>query len=379
MSTLNVETLEGAAQNERSSTADDHDQRQRPMPSEQRKRLNWGLLLMCVACMAIGAIGGPLLQRLYYLHGGNRKWLVSCLQTIGFPLILIPLPFLFFRTRGLAKPESFFIKPRLFFAGAFLGILLGLQNYMYSAGLAYIPVSTSSLLFSTQLAFTAISAFLIVKQKFTFYSINSVILMTLGAIVLALHTSSDRPPGVSNGQYLTGFFFTLGGAALLGITLPCIELSYRKAGQAVTYMVVLQFQLVFTISATIFCVIGMAINNDFKVIPREAREYGLGKAKYYVVLVGNAVVYQCLFIGTLGVVYCSSSLFTGIMSAVLLPFTPIAAVIAFKEKFTGEKGMSLALCLWGFSSYFIGEFKKSKKMTPLPETEAEPDANDAGV
>ena len=157
-----------------------------------------------------------------------------------------------------------------------LGLLLGLGNFMYSSGLAYIPVSTSSLLFSTQLAFTAVFAFVIVRQKFSFYSVNCVVLMMLGASVLAVHTSRDRPPGVDRGQYLLGFFFTLGGAMLSGVSFPMIELSYRKAEKVVTSSVLIQFQVIFSFSATVFCLIGMAINKDFQVNTSNQGRYNEG-------------------------------------------------------------------------------------------------------
>lgn len=102
-------------------------------------------------------------------------------------------------------------------------------------------------------------------------------------------------------------------------------------------------------------------------IPREAKVYDLGEVKYYAVLVCSAIVWQLASIGSLGIIYCTSSLFAGLVSALLLPFTPVAAVFAFNEKFTGEKGMAPALCLWGFTSYFVGEYKKSWKMTPITE------------
>ncbi|PIA51980.1 hypothetical protein AQUCO_01000093v1 [Aquilegia coerulea] len=62
------------------------------------------------------------------------------------------------------------------------------------------------------------------------------------------------------------------------------------------------------------------------------------------------------------IISSTSSLFAGILTSVLLPFTELAAIVAFHEKFTGEKGLSLALCLWGFTSYFVGEYKKTGKM-----------------
>ncbi|KAG9450755.1 hypothetical protein H6P81_010720 [Aristolochia fimbriata] len=372
-SSMDVEAASGVGRSERGGTSSDQSTAAPNVIDPKKKKIRWGLLLTYTAFMAVGSIGGPLLQRLYFVHGGSRKWLSSCLQTIGFPFMFLPLFYLYARRFGrqpaARKLTRFFMGPKLFFASVFMGMLLGADNYLYSAGLAYLPVSTSSLLFATQLAFTALFAFLLVRQKFTFYSVNSVMLMTLGALVLALHTSKDRPPGVSSGEYFMGFFFTLGGAVLLGFILPSIELCYAKAGQAVTYALVMQFQIVFTLSATVLCLVGMAINNDFEVIPREAKEFAIGEAKYYLVIILTGIVWQFLFIGTLGVVYCSSSLFAGILSSVLLPLTQVGAVIAFDEKFTGEKGMSLALCLWGFTSYFIGEYKRAGRQVPSIEPE----------
>lgn len=104
-----------------------------------------------------------------------------------------------------------------------------------------------------------------VGQKFTSYSINAVFLLTVGAGVLALHTSGDRPAGESKREYYTGFFLTLLAAALYGFVLPLVELTYKKAKQAVTYTLVLEIQLVMCFFATVVCAVGMLINRDFQV------------------------------------------------------------------------------------------------------------------
>lgn len=102
----------------------------------------------------------------------------------------------------------------------------------------------------------------------------------------------------------------------------------------------------------------------FQAIPREAIESDIGEFKYYMVLVWSGIIWQFFFLGAIGVIFCSSSLFSGIVIAVLLPMTEILAVFLFKEKFTAEKGVSLALSLWGFVSYFYGEKKVSKESKP---------------
>ncbi|XP_068649100.1 purine permease 1-like [Aristolochia californica] len=331
-----------------------------------KRHISLWILLLNVAAAAVGTIGGPLLIRLYYLHGGNRKWVASWIQTAGFPILLIPLSVLFCRSKVAGVP--FWAEPKLLISSAVIGLFIGLDNFMYSLGLSYLPVSTSSLLFSTQLAFTAFFALIIVKQKFTPYSINAVVLMTLGAILLGIRKNGDRPPGVTNGEYLLGFVITLGAASLLGFLLPCIETAYTKASRAITYSVVMQFQFGTTFFATVFCTIGMLINNDFSEIAREARAYELGEVKYYVVLACCAVAFQFLFVGMLGVIFCTTSLFSGVLTATLLPMTEVAAVIIYHEKFTGEKGMALALCIWGFTSYFYGAYRGEKKQENKAES-----------
>ncbi|KAG9457232.1 hypothetical protein H6P81_001740 [Aristolochia fimbriata] len=324
-----------------------------------KTRANWLLLFIYVAAAAVGTIGGPLLIRLYYLHGGNRKWVASWLQTAGFPILLIPLSILFCRSKIAGVP--FWADRKLLISSAVIGLLLGLDNFMYSLGLSYLPVSTSSLLFSTQLAFTAFFALVIVKQKFTPFSINAVVLMTLGAILLGIRKSGDRPSNVTGGEYILGFVVTLGAASLLGFLLPCIETAYAKTSKTINYTVVLQFQFGTAVFATLFCLTGMVINGDFSAMAKEAREFGLGETKYYVVLCCCALLFQCLFVGMLGVVFCTTSLFSGVLTATLLPMTEVAGVIFYHENFTGEKGMALALCIWGFTSFFYGAYLKEKK------------------
>lgn len=84
------------------------------------------------------------------------------------------------------------MKPRLFFAFAAIGVLVGFDNFLFAYGVARVTISTSSLINTTELLFTAIFAFFLVRQKFTAYSVNAIVLLTLGAGVLAMHTSGDR-------------------------------------------------------------------------------------------------------------------------------------------------------------------------------------------
>lgn len=329
------------------------------------------ILLFNCTLLAVGNTAGPLVMRLYFYHGGKRVWLSCMLETGGWPFMLIPLTVSYIYRKRTAKKtvKVFYMTPFLFASAAGLGILTGFDDFMYASGVARLPTSTSVLIISTQLAFTAGFAFLIVKQKFTPFSINAVALLTVGAVVLALHTSSDRPKGESGGEYLIGFLMTLGASALYGFVLPMVELTYKKSKRKMTYTLVVEMQMVISFFATAVCIIGMLINKDFQAIPKEARAYALGEGMYYVVLVLCALMWQLFFLGAVGVIFSASSLLSGVIIAVGMPLTESLAVAFFGEKFTAEKGISLALSLWGFVSYFYGEIQDNKKAKETTQSE----------
>ncbi|XP_020272444.1 purine permease 3-like, partial [Asparagus officinalis] len=229
--------------------------------------------------------------------------------------------------------------------------------------------STSSILISTQLSFTALFSFLVVRQRFTAYSINAVILLTVGPIVLGLSSSKDRPEGESNRKYYLGFFMTITASVLIGVILPLTERTYKMVNEGMSYVVVMEVQFVIGVFGSVFCLVGMLVSKDFEAIRREAKEFGLGEEKYYVVLIFGAIFWQFTNLGLVGVISCSSSLFGGILIAVLLPLLEILSVIFFHENFDGSKGVALALCLWGFVSYLYGERKQQKKLKKKREVE----------
>ncbi|CAN6182588.1 unnamed protein product [Urochloa humidicola] len=324
------------------------------------------LVALNVGMLALGAIGGPLLSRLYFSKGGHRQWLSAWLETGGWPLLVVPVVASYATRRARDRAAPFLLTPpRILLAAVALGVATGVDDFIYAYGLAYLPVSTSAILISTQLAFTVLFAFLVVRQRLTAASVNAVALLTVGAVVLGLHVSSDRPPGVTRGQYWLGFVLTLGAAALYGLVLPLVELAYRRAataagGRAVTYALVMEMQLVMGFFATAFCTIGMIVNKDFQAIPREAKHYELGEGRYYTVLVFAAVMWQFFFLGAVGVIFCVHTLLAGILIAVFIPVTEVAAVIFLHEKFSSEKGVALVLSLWGLASYSYGEWSEAR-------------------
>ncbi|KAL1814064.1 hypothetical protein ACET3Z_024129 [Daucus carota] len=343
-----------------------------PLESSSAKKV---LLILSCLVLFIGTCGLPLITRLYFIHGGNRVWLSSCLLSAGWPFILvIMIADLYHRRviRGDSSAKLFNMKPRLVLFSAVLGALTGAGNYLYAYGISKLPVSTSVLVIASQLAFTSGFAYVLVKQKFSPFSVNAIVLLTIGSSVLALHTNSDRPEGESNKEYVLGFIMTLAASAVWGFILPLTEYTYQKAKQIIDFPLVMEIQLYINFFATLFGIVGMLINNDFKVIPREARNFDLGETKYYTIIVCTAMLSQFFAIGAGGVIFCASSLLSGVMIAVLLPVTEVLAILLYKEKFQAEKGVALVLSLWGFVSYFYGEIKhthKTKENTSPAEME----------
>lgn len=100
--------------------------------------------------------------------------------------------------------------------------------------------------------------------------------------------------------------------------------------------------------------------------------YELGAAKYCVVLVFNAILWQCFFLGIVGVIFSANTLLAAVLTAVCIPVTEVLGVVFYHESFSGEKGMALVLALWGLASYTYGEYlvEKERKKNVLPSETA---------
>ncbi|GAY41538.1 hypothetical protein CUMW_060270 [Citrus unshiu] len=111
------------------------------------------LLILNIILLAIGNCAGPLIMRLYFLHGGKRIWFSSWLETAGCPVILIPITVSYLQRRRSStttdhesstssQPSNnddnklILMRPPVFFASAIIGILTGLDNYLYAYGVA---------------------------------------------------------------------------------------------------------------------------------------------------------------------------------------------------------------------------------------------------
>lgn len=324
------------------------------------------LLVINYAFLFVGSVSSTLLSKFYFVHKGSNRWVSTVVQCAGFPLLLpsIFLPY-YLRSRSRSSESSERRRPfdnftpNILYQSVLVGIMLGINNLLFSWGNSYLPVSTSSLLLSSQLAFTLILSVLLVKQKINFSNLNCVVLLTLTSLLLAFTSSGDRPPGLTRAQYFAGFACTVGAGLLFALYLPLMEKIYRRVD---CYEMVMEMQVVMEVAATGLALIGMAVDGGYGQMVREGKEvFNLGYEAYWWTLLGNVVTWQLCFLGTAGMVFLTTGITGGICMTALMGINVVGGVVVYKDEFGGVKGVATFLCLWGFCSYVYGMYTDQAK------------------
>ncbi|XP_058224183.1 probable purine permease 11 isoform X2 [Rhododendron vialii] len=315
----------------------------------------WFLVVLNVLFIVAGQAAAVILGRFYYDQGGNSKWMATLVQTAAFPIVLIPYFFLHSSKGPLSASPSPPLKT-IFLLYFVLGVVIAGDNMLYSIGLLYLAASTYSLICATQLAFNAVFSFFINNQKFTALIMNSVVVLSLSASLLAVNDESDAPSGVSRSKYILGFLATVGASALYSLLLSLIQLSFQKVLKKETFSVVLEMQIFTSLVATCVCMVGLFASGEWKTLHGEMDGFGKGRVAYVMTLVWTAVAWQICGIGVVGLIFVVSSLFSNVISTLSLAITPIAAVIVFHDKMNGVKIIALLLALWGFASYIYQNY-----------------------
>ncbi|CAN1828590.1 Probable purine permease 4 [Linum perenne] len=325
----------------------------------QTQPKNTPLLLANYILLFAGTISSTLVSRYYFIHKGSDRWVSTVVQTAAFPLLLLPIYLPYYLFRSSTRPPFANFTPKLFLTSVFVGLLLGLNNLLFSWGNSFLPVSTSSLLLSTQLLFNLLFSFLIVDHKVNFHNLNSVVLLSLSSVLLGLGSEKDSATTRTEFEYYVGFGCTIGAGLMFALYLPLMERIYRKVD---CYAMVVEMQAVMEAAATAFAVAGMAASGGgVSEMRKESEEvFDKGKVVYWMTVVGNAATWQLCFMGTAGMVYLTSSVTGGICMTALLGMNVISGVIVYGEAFGGVKAVSTALCIWGFSSYVYGMYSAAE-------------------
>ncbi|KAJ7955638.1 Purine permease [Quillaja saponaria] len=318
---------------------------------------HWILIVLSSAAMLVAFPASSLLSRVYYSNGGNSKWIISWVAVAGWPLTaLILLPAYF-----ICKESPTPLNLKLVLSYIFLGFLSAADNLMYAYAYAYLPASTASLLASSSLVFSALFGYLFVKNKLNASIINALFIITAAMTIIALDSSSDRYENISGKQYIVGFVWDILGSALHGLIFALSELVFVKLLGRMSFHVVLEQQVMVSFFAFIFTTVGVVVNRDFQGMASEANTFQGGRASYYLVLIWGAITFQLGILGATAVLFLSSTVLAGVLNAVRVPITSIAAVILLDDPLSGFKILSLFVTFWGFGSYIYGSSSMSKE------------------
>lgn len=329
----------------------------------------WVLLISSILALIVGQAAATLLSRYYFDNGGNSRWLSTLLQCVGWPILLIPLLFYLRKKKGSSRLTT--LTPKLCLIYLALGLLIAGDNLLYSWGVSFMPASTYSLLCSSQLAFNAVFAFSLNKQKITPSVLNSLVILIFSAVLLGVDSDGDRPEGVSTTEYIIGFFCTVAASAMYGLILPLMQLVFQRVIKKETFAVVLEMQIYTSIVATVVCIMGLFISRESEDMKKEASSFTTGKLAYYMTLIWSAIGWQVCSVGVVGLIFQVSSLFSNVISTLALPVVPILSVWLFHDSMNAIKIISMLLSIWGFVSYVYGGYVDSKSATAPKNTTEE--------
>ncbi|EOA38028.1 hypothetical protein CARUB_v10009499mg [Capsella rubella] len=324
-----------------------------PIPLLKLKSWQWWVLVSVNIFFLIGGqAASVLLGRFYYDQGGNSKWMATLVQTAAFPVLYIPLLLLGRSTSGSeSSSEPACSLKYIVLIYVLLGVIIAGDNMLYSVGLLYLSASTYSLICATQLAFNAVFSYFINAQKFTALILNSVVLLSFSAALIALNDDADTPAGVPRSKYIVGFVCTLAASALYSLLLSLMQFSFEKILKRETFSVVLEMQIYTSLVATCVSVIGLFASGEWRTLHGEMEGYHKGQASYVLTLVWTAVTWQVCSVGVVGLIFLVTSLFSNVISTLSLAVTPLAALVVFRDKMSGVKVMAMLIALWGFASY----------------------------
>lgn len=333
-----------------------------PTVQQSSNYARWIRIAINTFLVLSGQAAATLLGRQYYDKGGNSKWMATFVQLSGFPILL---PYYCFPAKRNPNTEIIQTKPPPFFIQASVYVTLGLviaaDCFQYSVGLLYLPVSTYSLICASQLAFNSLFSFFLNAQKFTSYIINSLVLLTISSTLLVFQKDSENTTGVSKQKYVIGFICTVGASAGNGLVLSLTQLAFTKVFKRQTFKAVMDMIIYPGFIASCAILVGLFASREWMSLRKEMHEYKLGKVSYIMNLVGTAITWQLFALGSIGLIFETSSLFSNAISVLGLPIVPVLAVVFFHDKMNGLKVIAFLLAVWGFVSYVYQHYLDNLK------------------
>uniref|UniRef100_J3M0U2 Probable purine permease n=1 Tax=Oryza brachyantha TaxID=4533 RepID=J3M0U2_ORYBR len=292
--------------------------------------------------------------------------MATVVQSCGAPLVV---PLLLCVRRPASSPVA---RPPLhkiaaIYAG--LGVLLAGDNLMYSYPLLSLPLSTYSLICSTQLCFNAVFSYFLNKEKFTVLVLNSVVLLTFSAALVGVsHSSEETKSNVPEGKFAVGFVLTLAASAVFALILSLMQLAFDTVLGSSAAHAVLEMQFWSNTAAACVSVAGLFVCGEWSALTAELEGYKKGEVAYGMTLAWTAISWQLTTMGMVGLVATVSSLFTNVISTVGMPLSPVMAVIFLGDRMEGVKVLAMLVGIWGFMSYIYQHYLDDVKIRKRSES-----------
>ncbi|KAJ0240979.1 purine permease 13 [Hirschfeldia incana] len=323
------------------------------------KRSQWWIFVFISIFFLISAQAvAVLLGRFYYDQGGNSKWVSTLVQTVGFPILYLPLCLL----PASSHTYSSCSFKTLVWIYLSLGLAIGLDNLLYSYGLLLLSASAYSLICATQLIFNAIFSYLINSEKITFWTAMSVCFLTISALVIALDDDSDSPSGRSKWIYVIGCLLTLLASLIYSLQLSLMQFSFEKIIKKETFAMVLEMQIYTSLVASCVSVIGLFASGEWKMLRMEMEEFHMGHVSYVLTLAGTAVSWQLGSVSAVALIFLVSSLFSNLIGTLSLIVTPLAALVVFDDKLTVAKIVAILFAIPGVAFYMYKNYLDGLKV-----------------
>ncbi|EXB45756.1 hypothetical protein L484_003840 [Morus notabilis] len=175
-------------------------------------------------------------------------------------------------------------------------------------------------------------------------------------ILLVFSTNLANPNLISKERYTIGLVCTVGSTAGYGLMLSLSQFAFEKVLKTDTFKAVLEMIIYQSLVATCVAMLGLFLSEEWKDLKREMEGFEPGMASYFITLGSTVMAWQIFTIGTTGLIFEVSSLFSNVISVLGLPFVSLLAVIFFHDAMDGLKAAAILLALWGFASYLYQHY-----------------------
>ncbi|XP_006355609.2 probable purine permease 9 isoform X3 [Solanum tuberosum] len=343
-------TIEEAERTESSENADNSS-------VQSSKFVLWLQIFIFTFFILGGQAVGTLLGRVYYEQGGKSRWIATFAQTAGFSILL---PFICYpSTKNHNEQELIIHQPSIFVRASvyiFLGLFQVANSMLFTIGVQYLPVSTYSLISGSQLAFTALTSFLLNRQKITAIILNSVVLLSFSSSAVIFQNETGDSGEISQKTLLIGFTATTFGSLGYALQFSLTEVAFQKVFKSGTLKEVMKMSFFIGLFVTITSLTGLFASGNWNDLEKEIGEYRTGKLSYVINLICTAISWQLYAVGSVGLVYKASALFSNVIINLGSSVVPIFAMVFLKDMMSGLKVFSLLLGLWGYASYIYQHY-----------------------